>query len=95
MAEEVAVYQQSVDGHWQIEEIFAADDERVVTRWTGLGTHTQEVMGIPPTGESVRVAAISVQRIANGKIAEHWCVWDTLGMLQQLGVAPTPGQVAV
>jgi predicted ester cyclase len=45
-------------------------------------------MGIAPTGRVIRVDAISVFRIANGKIAESWEVWDTLGFLQQLGVVP-------
>ena len=45
----VSVYQEAVDGHWQIEEIFSTRN-RVVVRWTGSGTHIGEVNGIPPTG---------------------------------------------
>ena len=87
MAEVVSVYQQGVGGHWGIEEIFSAGD-RVVVRWTGSGTHVGEVNGIPPTGKKIRVDAISVHRMEDGKIAETWEVWDTLGFLQQLGVVP-------
>ena len=94
MAEAIAVFQDGLEGHWGIEEIIPAEDDRVVVRWTGTGTHKTELMGIPPTGKSVHVSAVSILRIANGKIAEQWCVWDTLGMLQQLGVAPMPGQTA-
>lgn len=39
----------------------------------------------------MKVSAISIHRIANGKLAENWTVWDTLGFLQQLGVVPAPG----
>ena len=94
MAETVAVYQTGVEGHWRVDEMLPAGDDRVVTRWTGIGRHTGELMGIPPTGKPVTVSALSLHRIAGGKLAEHWCVWDTLGMLQQLGVVPTPGQVS-
>jgi steroid delta-isomerase-like uncharacterized protein len=87
MADTVAVYQQGVDGHWGIEEIFSGGD-RVVVRWTGSGTHVGEVNGIPPTGKKIRVDAISIHRMDGGKIAETWEVWDTLGFLQQLGVVP-------
>ena len=87
MAETVAVYQNGVDGHWQIDELFSAGD-RVVVRWTGSGTHVGEVNGIPPTGKSIRVDAIAIHRVADGKIAETWEVWDTLGFLQQIGVVP-------
>jgi hypothetical protein len=34
---------------------------------------------------------MTIMRIADGKIAEAWTSWDALGMMQQLGVAPTPG----
>ena len=88
MAEVVSAYQAGVDGHWQIEEIFSTDD-RVVVRWTGTGTHVGDMNGIPPTGKKISVDAITIHRMAGGKIAETWEVWDTLGFLQQLGVVPT------
>jgi steroid delta-isomerase-like uncharacterized protein len=83
----VTVYQTSLEGHWKIEDIFSGGD-RVVVRWTGSGTHVGEINGIPATGRSIEVDAISVHRMAGGKIAETWEVWDTLGFLQQLGVVP-------
>jgi steroid delta-isomerase-like uncharacterized protein len=88
MAETVSVYQEGVNGHWGIDDIFSTGD-RVVVRWTGSGTHVGEVNGIPPTGKKIRVDAITIHRMNNGKIAETWEVWDTLGFLQQLGVMPT------
>jgi steroid delta-isomerase-like uncharacterized protein len=83
----VKVYQDGVDGHWEIEDMFSTDD-KVVVRWTGSGTHVADVNGIPATGRTIRVDAISVHRMAGGKIAETWEVWDTLGFLQQIGVIP-------
>ena len=87
MAATVSAYQQGVDGHWGVEEIFSTGD-RVVVRWTGTGTHVGEMNGIPPTGRKISVDAISIHRMADGRIAETWEVWDTLGFLQQLGVVP-------
>jgi steroid delta-isomerase-like uncharacterized protein len=88
VADTVSTYQEGVDGHWQIEDLFSGGD-RVVVRWTGSGTHVGEVNGIPPTNKKIRVDAISIHRMQDGKIAETWEVWDTLGFLQQLGVVPT------
>ena len=56
----------------------------------GPATHVGEVNGIPPTGKKIAVDAISIHRMAGGKIAETWEVWDTLGFLQQVGVVPAP-----
>jgi steroid delta-isomerase-like uncharacterized protein len=83
----VSTYQDGVNGHWQIEDIFSSGD-RVVVRWTGSGTHVGEVNGIPPTGKAISVDAITIHELRDGKIAETWEVWDTLGFLQQLGVVP-------
>jgi steroid delta-isomerase-like uncharacterized protein len=88
VAEAVRNYQDGLDGHWGIEEIFSAG-ERVVVRWTGTGTHNGELNGIPATGKPIRVDAISIHRVSDGKIAETWEVWDTLSLLQQIGVVPT------
>jgi predicted ester cyclase len=79
----------SVDGHWNVQEIFSAGD-RVVARWTGTGTHQGELMGLEATGAPIEVDAISVFRIADGKIAEEWTVWDALGLLQRVGAVPVP-----
>jgi steroid delta-isomerase-like uncharacterized protein len=68
-----------------------AEGDRVVTRWTGRGTHQGELMGIPPTGEQVTVAGIEADRVADGKIQETWVSYDALGMMQQLGVVPRQG----
>jgi steroid delta-isomerase-like uncharacterized protein len=85
----VAVYQDALDGHWDVQEIFSAG-EHVTTRWIGRGTHNGELMGVAPTGRPIAVDAITVFRVADGKIAEEWTVWDALGLLQQVGAVPAP-----
>jgi len=87
MVDVVSAYQKGVEGHWAIEELFSAGD-KVIVRWTGSGTHVAELNGIPPTGKKIAVDAISIHQLRDGKIAESWEVWDTLGFLQQLGVVP-------
>jgi steroid delta-isomerase-like uncharacterized protein len=75
------------DTHFTIEDQIAEGD-RMVTRWTGQGTHQGELMGIPPTGTGVTVTGIEIDRIAGGRIEETWVSYDALGMMQQLGVIP-------
>jgi steroid delta-isomerase-like uncharacterized protein len=65
-----------------------ADDMGVATRWSAKGTHEGELMGMAPTGKQATVTGITIDRIVDGRIAESWTNWDTLGMLQQLGVVP-------
>ena len=84
----VGLYQDAVDGHWDVQELMSTGDDRVVARWIGRGTHRGELMGLEPTGKPIEVEAISVFRIADGKIAEEWTVWDALGLLQQVGAVP-------
>ena len=74
---------------WTIEEMTSAGD-RVIVRWTGSGRHVGDLMGVPPTDRPISVDAISIMRIADGRIAEEWTVWDALGLLQQIGAVPVP-----
>jgi steroid delta-isomerase-like uncharacterized protein len=71
-----------------------AEGDLVATRWTGSGTQTGTLMGIPPTGRPVTVSGIDICRIADGRIVEYWQVLDTLSMLQQLGAIPSPQETA-
>lgn len=52
-----------------------AEADRVVIRWTLHGTNTGPMLGQPPTGQAVELAAIVIFRIADGKIAERWAGW--------------------
>jgi steroid delta-isomerase-like uncharacterized protein len=74
-----------------IEDVIAEGD-RVVTRWTATGTQEAELFGIPATGKQATVTGITIGRIADGRIAENWISWDTLGLLQQLGAVPALAQ---
>lgn len=79
------------DYHCTIEDQVAEGD-KVVTRWTVRGTQRGELSGIPPTGKPITLAGIVIDRIANGKLAETWYQVDSLGMMQQLGLIPSPGE---
>jgi len=73
-------------------EELIAEGDKVTMRYGWRGTQQGELMGFPATGKQVRASGISILRIANGKIAEQWDSFDNLGLLQQLGVVPAPGQ---
>jgi steroid delta-isomerase-like uncharacterized protein len=79
------------DSYFTVEDMVAEGD-KVATRKTFHGTHQGEFMGIPPTGQQVSTGLIDVVRIVDGKVVEHWSMGDNLGMMQQLGVIPTPEQ---
>jgi steroid delta-isomerase-like uncharacterized protein len=65
-----------------------ANGDWVATRWTGSGTHTGALMGIPATGKSVTVTGIDICRVADGRIVEYWQELGMLSMLQQVGAIP-------
>lgn len=72
-------------------EDMIAEGDTVVARVTVSGTHQGEFLGIPPGGKQVTITGIDILRLADGKLVEHWGQFDSLGMMQQLGVIPTPG----
>ena len=76
------------DLHITIEDVIAEGD-KVVLRWVAKGTHQGDLMGIPPTNKQATVTGIDINRVAGGKIAEHWGNFDQMGMMQQLGLIPT------
>jgi steroid delta-isomerase-like uncharacterized protein len=75
-----------------IEDMIAGEDGKVAVRYTLEGTHEGELFGVPPTGKRLSIKSISVERVSEGKIREHWRVTDSLDMMQQLGVVPEQGQ---
>ena len=68
-----------------------AEGDRVALRWTTSGTQKgalETPLGVAPASHRpVSIPGINIFRIAGGKIAEEWIVWDTLGLAQQVGLA--------
>lgn len=67
-----------------------AEADTAALRGTLTGTHGGELMGIPPTGIEVSVMGMTIARFEDGEAVEMWSLSDTLGLLRQLGVAPSP-----
>jgi steroid delta-isomerase-like uncharacterized protein len=66
-----------------------AEDDRIVFYISTTGTHRGPFMGMAPTGKQFRVNGVDILRFnEEGKIAAHWGVFDTFGMLAQLGLVP-------
>lgn len=65
-----------------------AEADRVVTCLRLHGTQSGPLLGIGASGRTVDVTGIRIDRLAEGKIAESWFHWDSLGMLQQIGALP-------
>jgi len=78
------------DIHWVTDETVAAGD-KVVTRFTWTGTHRGTFLGIPATGRHITVKGVVIDRLSAGRMADSRILMDSLGMMQQLGVVPTPG----
>ena len=66
-----------------------AEGDRVVAHMPYSGTHEGAIVGVEPTGRSCTVDEMVIFRIADGRIAEAWEVFDEAGMWRQLGV-PMP-----
>ena len=79
------------DAHITVDDQIAEGD-KVVTRLRGRATFTGEILGIPPNGKVVEITGISIHRIADGKLVEHWANADLLSFMQQLGALPAPEQ---
>ncbi len=70
-----------------------AEGDFVAWHDLATGTHLNDFMGIPPTGKQIRIAGIHMVQVdEHGMAKAHWAGIDNLGMMQQLGVIPEPGQ---
>ncbi|WP_309299702.1 ester cyclase [Paenibacillus tyrfis] len=74
-----------------IQEIVAQGD-KVIVRLKLQGTHGGDFRGNPATGRPVDVAIYREYRLADGKIAEHWALFDTAALFIQIGAQLTPDQ---
>jgi steroid delta-isomerase-like uncharacterized protein len=62
-----------------------AEGDRAALRMRLRGTHTGTFAGIPASGRQFEVRSTDVVRIADGRIAEAWPLYDLAGLLVQVG----------
>jgi predicted ester cyclase len=66
-------------------EHLIAEGELVSSVVTLRGTHTGDLMGLPPSGKDVTMRIADVVRIQGGKVVERWGVEDTSGLGAPVG----------
>ena len=68
-----------------------AEGDLVAIHMPVEGTFTNELMGVPPNGKKVSLWMCNVWKVVGGKAVEWWLNFDTLSLMQQMGVVPPPG----
>jgi predicted ester cyclase len=83
------MFSEATPGYHVIDDLIAEDD-KVVAHVTAFGKHTGTLFGIPATNKEFSMKGISIWRLKDGMITEHWVQSDMVGMMIQLGVIPPP-----
>jgi C-1 hydroxylase len=68
-----------------IEDIIA-EGNKVWVRFTGMGTHKGEWLGLAPTGKKVTLKGVQIWRLVDGKVVSKDSIGDLLDTFKQLGV---------
>ena len=77
-----------------IDDLIEAED-KVVLRWSMLGTHHGVLQGIAPTNRKVAATGMAIYRFVGNKVVEEWMNTDQLGILKQLGVIAQDSSIYV
>ena len=67
-----------------------AEDDKVMASCTFGGTHEGELLGIEPTGTSVKVGDFVLYRFDDGKVVEVTSLPDLFGLFLQVGAIEPP-----
>jgi ketosteroid isomerase-like protein len=61
-------------------ELLIAEGDKVMAYGAFVGTHSGDFMGVPPSGQAVRIPFADILQWRDGKIAGHWGVSDMSSM---------------
>jgi predicted ester cyclase len=65
-----------------------AEGNSVVAAFSARGTHSGQWHRIAPTQKEIAYTGVTIARVEEGKIMDHRTTWDTLAVLEQLGLVP-------
>jgi steroid delta-isomerase-like uncharacterized protein len=89
--EVVSMFRSGIPDLKVVIEDMIAEGDKVATRYALEGIHRGELFGVPPTGKHLSIKSMTVERLSEGNIVEHWRVTDELDMMRQLGAIGAPG----
>jgi predicted ester cyclase len=69
-----------------INDEMISEGDQVATHWTGQGTQTSLLMGLPASGAKVKLVGMRWYRLTDGKIVETWVMF---GLLHHIGPHPS------
>jgi len=78
------------DLHLEVQDS-SADAAMVAQRILFTGTHTGSFRSLPATGRKVRFSGLEINRMVDGRVAEHWFQLDVVTLFEQLGLRIVPG----
>jgi predicted ester cyclase len=88
LRDHIAQAEEGLPEYELVAEDMIAEGDQVAVKARLIGTHLGAYNGIPATGKKVDILFHITYKIENGKIVDHWMVFDTLVFLQQLGIVP-------
>ena len=62
-----------------------SDSDQVSNQGYITGTHRGEFLGVPASGQQIKVNVISIWRFEDSKVAESWVQMDLMSLMQQIG----------
>ena len=77
------------DFELSVEDVMT-DGDKVAGRYRIRGTHSDELMGVPGSGNKVDIEGQSFFRFENGRVAERWQSLDGANLMTQIGALPAP-----
>lgn len=78
------------DARFVVDDMIAEGD-KVLIRWTFIGTHTGNYGAIPPSGRVITITGMDLWRYNDaGKIAEAWFYMDMSNIHGAKAVKPAP-----
>jgi steroid delta-isomerase-like uncharacterized protein len=69
-------------------KVMLAEEDKVAFQVPWGGTHKGKFMGVAAIGNKVEMTNTDIFRIAAGKVAEVWAIFDMLSLMRQTGAIP-------
>lgn len=77
------------DMEFRVDDVVVGEDGDAVTvRWTMTGTHEGEYKGVEPTGQSIEMDGLELNKFEDGRLVETCTYPHWVGFLEDIGVFP-------